>query len=74
MNKKMLSVVLMIIAVISLISYFLIFEVTFSEYGMGFNGKESDFYLPAVTGDNISTYKNSCTELNISQISKNPKD
>lgn len=73
MNRKMLSITLIFIAVISFTSYFLIFEVTFNEYGIGFKGKESDFYVPAVKGENVSKYKNSCNELNLSQISKDPK-
>jgi len=41
--------------------------------GLSFENKESDFfYVPVVTGDNISAYKNSCAELNLSQVSKDP--
>nr|WP_319372849.1 hypothetical protein [uncultured Methanobacterium sp.] len=31
-----------------------------------YNDSENEFYVPVVTGDNIPTYKNSCSELNIS--------
>ncbi|MBM4240973.1 MAG: hypothetical protein FJ150_04850 [Euryarchaeota archaeon] len=67
MNKKIkISVVLLIIAAVSFIGYIQIF-------GLSFEGKESDYYAPAVTGeDNISAYKNSCTKLNLSQVSKDP--
>ncbi len=40
--------------------------------GSVFEGKEGDIYLSVVSGENISTYKNSCNELNISQVSKDP--
>jgi len=65
MKKTKIFVVLIIIAAVSFISYIYIF-------GLSFEGKESDFYVPVVTGDNISTYKNSCIELNLSQVSKDP--
>ncbi|MEN4017334.1 MAG: hypothetical protein PQ975_01870 [Methanobacterium sp.] len=67
MNKKIrISVVLLIIAAVGFIGYIQIF-------GLSFEGKESDFYVPAVTGEaNILAYKNSCTELNLSQVSKDP--
>lgn len=67
MNKKIkISVVLLIIAAAGFIGYIQIF-------GLSFEGKESDFYVPFLTGEtNISSYKNSCIELNLSQVSKDP--
>lgn len=67
MNKKIkISVVLLIMAAVGFIGYIQIF-------GLSFEGKESDFYVPALTGEaNISSYKNSCIELNLSQVSKDP--
>jgi len=64
-KKTKILVALLIIAAVAFISYIQIF-------GLSFEGKESDFYVPTVTGDNISVYKNSCTEINLSQVSKNP--
>ena len=32
---------------------------------------QSSFYLPTVTGENISKYKNACTELDLSTITNN---
>ena len=62
-NKTKIFAVLIIITLISFIIYIQSF---------GFEGKEIDFYVPAVTGDNISSYKISCSELNLSQVSKDP--
>lgn len=75
MNKKIKILVLFLtIAVVSFIGYTLISVLVFDEHGgIGFEGKESDFYVPPVTGDNVSAYKNSCVELNLSQVSENPK-
>ncbi|MBI5681454.1 MAG: hypothetical protein HZC47_11225 [Methanobacterium sp.] len=58
---------MLLIVVIATSAYVLMFGFPF-----GFEGKESDFYLPTVKGNNISTYKNSCNELNMSQVSKDP--
>lgn len=66
MNKKIkIFVLLVTIAALIFIGYFEVF-------GLSFEGKESDFYAPIVTGDNILTYKDSCNELNVSQVSKDP--
>jgi len=63
MNKKILGLVVLIAVIIG---YILVF-------GLDFEGTESDHFVPAVTGENVSAYKNSCTELNLSQISKDPQ-
>jgi len=72
---KVLAVILIIVG--AAFVYVLVFGSPFFLGGKGiinFKGKESDFYVPAVTGeDNISAYKNSCTEINLSQVSKNPE-
>jgi hypothetical protein len=58
--SKVLAILLIIVSASS--AYVLIF-------GLSFEGSESDFYVTPVTGDeNISTYKNSCSELNLSTI------
>ncbi|MGF7118252.1 zinc ribbon domain-containing protein [Methanobacterium oryzae] len=44
-----------------------------SLFGLTFEGKESDFYLPAVTGDSILAYKNSCIELNLAKVAEDPE-
>ena len=59
MDKLRILLAVILIIVVALFVYVLIF-------GLSFEGQESDFYLPAITGDNISTYKNSCSELNLS--------
>ncbi|MBM4240972.1 MAG: hypothetical protein FJ150_04845 [Euryarchaeota archaeon] len=64
--SKVLAVILII--VVAAFAY-VIFGIPFT-----FEGKESDFYVPAVTGEaNISSYKNSCTEINLSELSKDFK-
>jgi hypothetical protein len=64
MNKKIkIFVLILIIAA-------LIFTCYFEVFGLSFEGKESDFYTQVVTGDNILTYKDSCKDLNLSQVSK----
>jgi hypothetical protein len=56
--SKILAVLLIIVS--ASFAYVLIF-------GLSFEGTESDSYVTPVTGDeNISTYKNSCSELNVS--------
>lgn len=60
--SKVLAVLLIIL--VAAFAYFM--------SGLAFEGKEGDIYLPVVTGENISTYKNSCSELNLSQVSKDP--
>jgi hypothetical protein len=58
--SKVLAILLIIVFASS--AYVLIF-------GLSFEGSESDFYVTPVTGDeNISTYKNSCSELNLSTV------
>lgn len=59
MDKLRILLAVILIIVVAFLSYVLIF-------GLSFEGKESDFYVPTVIGDNISTYKNSCSELNLS--------
>jgi len=44
-----------------------------STFGLSFEGKERDYYAPAVTGDNISAYKNSCVELNLTKVAEEPE-
>jgi len=63
--SKVLAVILII--VVAAFAYVLMFGIPFT-----FEGKESDFYVTTVTRDDISSYKNSCSELNLSQVSKNP--
>jgi hypothetical protein len=58
--SKILAVLLIIVS--ASFAYVLIF-------GLSFEGSETDFYVTPVTGaENISTYKNSCSELNVSTI------
>nr|WP_319372436.1 hypothetical protein [uncultured Methanobacterium sp.] len=58
--SKILAVLLIIVS--ASFAYVLIF-------GLSFEGSEADFYVTPVTGaENISTYKNSCSELNIPTI------
>lgn len=58
--SKILAVLLIIVS--GSFAYVLIF-------GLAIPGSEIDFYVTPVTGDeNISTYKNSCSELNTSTI------
>lgn len=57
--SKILAVLLIIVS--ASFAYVLIF-------GLSFEGSETDFYVPVVTGDNISSYKNSCSELNVSTL------
>jgi len=65
--SKVLAVILIIVA--AAFAYVLIFGIPFT-----FEGKESDFYVPAVTGEaNISSYKNSCCEINLSELSQDFK-
>jgi hypothetical protein len=62
MEKLSKILAAMLIIVVALFAYVLIF-------GLSFEGSESDFYVPAVTGaENISAYKNSCSELNASTL------
>ncbi|MBM4241046.1 MAG: hypothetical protein FJ150_05235 [Euryarchaeota archaeon] len=63
--KTKILVALVIIASVAFISYIQIF-------GLSFEGKESDFYLPTVSEDNASAYKAFCTELNIYKVLENP--
>ena len=58
--SKVLAILLIIVS--ASFAYVLIF-------GLSFPGSEIDFYVTPVTGDeNISTYKNSCSELNVSTL------
>jgi hypothetical protein len=41
-----------------------------SVFGLSFEGSESDSFVPAVTGENVSTYKDSCIELDLINLSK----
>jgi len=70
--SKVLAVILIIVC--AAFVHVLMFGSPFvgGEGIINFKGKESDFYVPVVSGDNISAYKNSCTEINLSQVSKNP--
>ena len=71
-KKTKILVGIVILAVIGFVSYGYIFGLSFEILGISFEGEESDFYLPAAAGDNVSTYKNSCSELNMYQVSKDP--
>jgi len=64
--SKILAIVLII--VVAAFAYVLMFGIPFT-----FEGKESDFYVPVVTGDDILAYKTSCTEINLSELSKDFK-
>ena len=58
--SKILAVLLIIVS--AQFAYVLIF-------GLSFDGSEDDFYVTSVTGaENISNYKNSCSELNVSTL------
>ena len=63
--KKTTMIILIIVSILVVIiaNYITIF---------GFEGKETDFYVSPVTGGNIYTYKNSCVDLNLSQVSNDP--
>lgn len=66
-GKLIWKVAAVIVAAVGFIGYIQIF-------GLSFEGKESDFYVPALTGEaNILAYKNSCTEINLSELSKDFK-
>lgn len=71
MDKKI--GILVIVVVVIFMAFFLSSVLVFDEHGVGFEGKESDYYVSAVTGDNVPVYKNSCIELNLSQVSEDPK-
>ncbi len=62
---KILALIL-IMVLIGVISYIMMF-------GLAFEGKKSDFYIPVVSGDNVSTYKSSCIDLNISKVLNDPE-
>ncbi|MCC7551577.1 MAG: hypothetical protein KO316_08875 [Methanobacterium sp.] len=62
MEKLSKILAAMLIIVVALFAYVLIF-------GLSFEGTESDSYVPAVIGaNNISIYKNSCSEINVSTL------
>nr|WP_319374513.1 hypothetical protein [uncultured Methanobacterium sp.] len=58
--------ILLIIVVVGVISYIMIF-------GLAFEGKKSDFYIPVVSEDNVSAYKSSCPDLNTSKVLNDPE-
>lgn len=64
-NVKIL-IGLLIIAFLGITSYI-------SLFGLTFEGKESDYFVPAVTGNSIPAYKNSCIELNLNKVVEEPK-
>lgn len=66
MNKQMKIFVVILSILLALFAY---------NFGLPFVtlGQESDFFVPIVTGDNISTYKNSCSEINLTDLSKDYK-
>ncbi|NYB52206.1 MAG: hypothetical protein HVN35_06590 [Methanobacteriaceae archaeon] len=75
MEKLSKILLITLIIVLALFAY-VIFSgsILFSPSGLAFEGSESDFYVNAVTGDeNISTYKNSCSEINLTNLSKDYK-
>ena len=68
MNKQSKILAVLLIIVSASFAYVLIFGLSFV-----IPGQESDFYVPVITGDNISTYKNSCSEINLTDLSKDYK-
>jgi hypothetical protein len=72
-----LSKILMLILIVALASFAYLLlsgSILFSSSGLTFEGKESDFFVQPVTGEtNISLYKNSCTEINLTDLSNNYK-
>ena len=60
MSTKILAI-LLIIVVVGVISFIMVF-------GLSFEGQKSDFYSPVVAAENVSTYKSSCADLNISKV------
>ncbi|MBM4240081.1 MAG: hypothetical protein FJ150_00110 [Euryarchaeota archaeon] len=70
MEKLSKVLTALLIIVVAAFAYTLIFGLSF-EF-MASEGKESDSYLPVVSEENISAYKASCTELNLSKVSENP--
>jgi len=70
MEKLSKILAALLIIVVAAFAYTLIFGLSF-EF-LASEGKESDSYLPVVSGENISAYKASCTELNLSKASENP--
>ncbi len=67
MEKLSKILAILLIIVVAAFAYTLIFGLSF-EFPVN-EGK--DAYLPLVSGENISTYKASCTELNLSKTSEN---
>jgi len=66
MNTKIKIFMAMLIGVlVSFVAYVQIF-------GLSFEGISNDFYLPTVSGANISIYEASCIDLNLSKVSENP--
>ncbi|MBP1946595.1 hypothetical protein [Methanobacterium petrolearium] len=65
--SKILIIILLIIVVAG--AGFVFFYVT----TIGFPIQKSDVFIPTISEENASTYKASCTELNISQVFENPK-
>lgn len=57
--------ILLIIVILGVISYIMVF-------GLAFEGKKSDFYSQVVAAENVSTYKSSCDDLNISKVLADP--
>jgi hypothetical protein len=77
MDWEVIFVAAVIISVVGIMGIAACLEFSGSETGVTspFAGEidsnipdQSDFYLPTVTGENISAYKSSCTELNLSNI------
>lgn len=66
MEKREKILIPLLIIIIGFICYVSIF-------GLTFEGKESDFYALAVIGDNVSAYKNSCVELNLTKVAGDPE-
>lgn len=62
MKKLALLLIAIILLIGGLIGYLLMFE------GVTFDAKIEDVYLPSILGDNVSAYKNSCSELNVSNV------
>jgi hypothetical protein len=67
--EKLSKILLLLLIIISIVlAYVLI-----SDYDVTKTIKEEEMFGPIVTGSNISVYKNSCGEFNVSQVSKDPR-
>lgn len=42
-------------------------------FGLTFEGKESDYYAPTVTGNNVSAYTDSYVNINLTKVAEDPE-